>query len=180
MTLPQCGMKSLPLPERAGTRAQTPPASLAPPGAHLHLLGHSQAGFKHYPSSFGCQRSCRSRDLNVGSTPKHFPEVFTLMTLLMTEIRRCWESAMPSSTFPWGCGTSDLRGLLRHVGSAPDTHSWQVMHAVIHQGLFTAMSCFKSRKPGKKQHLNAARKKQSPYKNKCVRLVEEVLFFLSI
>lgn len=42
------------------------------------------------------------------------------------------------------------------------------------------MSCFKSHKTGKKQHLDAASIKQTPYKNKCVRLVKEVLFIINL
>lgn len=41
------------------------------------------------------------------------------------------------------------------------------------------MSCFKSHKAGKKQHLNATRIKQIAYKNKHVGPAKEALFFFT-
>lgn len=73
---------------------------------------------------------------------------------------------MPSSAFLWSCCALSLKASSRNAASAPDAHSWQVMHAVIQYFLFKILNYFRSHKSGKKKHFNAVKSKTEALNNK--------------
>lgn len=115
-------------------------------------------------------------ELNISSIPKHFPEVFNPNGISDWSTEVLEECSAPTY-FSLGPQLLWFRAPARPLGSTPDTTAGKLCSQEPIK-VYSHTKYFKSHR--RKQHLNTAGIKHHPYKNKWVKLVEEMCSFINL